>query len=116
MTILGSDPKTPTQANSASSLRSGLRVKIPRAEVRLRTHLREARLFDMWQQVIVDCLILDVSPHGARVKLPSDVHLPTKLLIFDERSNRTYAAEFRWRRNREVGLHLREGFDEGAKR
>ena len=65
----------------------------------------------MWQQVISDCLILDVSPHGARLKLPTDVHLPTKLLIFDERSAKSYAAEFRWRRNREVGLYFCDGFD-----
>ncbi len=42
--------------------------------------------------------------------MPSDVHLPTELLIFDERSNKTYEAEFRWRRNREVGLYFRGGF------
>ena len=65
----------------------------------------------MWQQVISDCLILDVSPHGARIKLPSEVHLPTKLLVFDERSNKTYAGEFRWRRNKEVGLYFPDGFD-----
>ena len=109
---LQSDPKTSARANASSTSRPGLRVRIPRAEPRLRTHLREARIFNMWQQVISDCLILDVSPHGARVRLPSDVHLPIKLLIFDERSNRTYAAEFRWRRHREIGLFFRDGFDD----
>ena len=60
--------------------------------------------------MLSECLILDVSLHGARLKFDTHGFLPPKLLlVYDERSQATFDGEVRWFRNREIGLFVRNG-------
>ena len=86
------------------------RPHVVRAEPRVRTHLRPGRILDLKGNVIADCLILDVSLHGARLKLDKQSVVPPKLmLVYDERSGETLDAEVRWHRNNEIGIFVRNG-------
>ena len=86
------------------------RSQVVRSEPRVRTHLRAGQILDLKRNVLAECLILDVSPHGARLKLHKQGVVPPKLLlVYDERSRGILDAELRWHRNNEIGIYVRNG-------
>ena len=81
-----------------------------RCEPRVRTHLRTGQILDLQRNVLTECLILDVSLHGARIKLHKQGVVPPKLLlVYDERSQGILNAEMRWHRNNEIGIYVKTG-------
>lgn len=100
--------KRPLNSRSVSPSRP--RAETPRSEPRVRTLLRPGQVLDLRRIVIAECLILDVSLHGARLRLETRVAtMPKLLLVYDERSKAVFSAEVRWHRNNEVGLYVKSG-------
>ena len=86
------------------------RTQIARSEPRVRTHLRTGQILDLRRNVLAECLILDMSPHGARLKLRTQFAMPPKLLlVYDERSQGLSDAEVRWYRKNVMGLYFKHG-------
>ena len=101
-----SKPKHALKSEAASRGRT----HVVRSEPRVRTHLRTGQILDSKRNVLSECLILDVSLHGARIKLHKQGVVPPKLLlIYDERSQGILDAEMRWHRNNEIGIFVRNG-------
>ena len=76
----------------------------------MRTLLRMGQILDLQRNVLADCLILDMSLHGARLRLQTQVLTPPKLLlVFDERSKGVFNAEVRWHRSNEIGIYVKNG-------
>ena len=89
---------------------SAPRAETPRSEPRVRTLLRTGKILDLNSNILAECLILDVSPHGARLRLETRVAtMPKLLLVYDERSKAVFSAEVRWHRNNEIGLYVKSG-------
>jgi hypothetical protein len=59
----------------------------------------------------VDCAIRDLSPSGARVKLPVDLATDEQVWLIDIRGAAAYRAEVAWRKGSEVGLTFSERHD-----
>lgn len=96
----GAKPKGPSR----------LRTQIARSEPRVRTHLRAGQILDLRRKLLAECLILDMSMHGARLKLNlQDLMPPKLLLVYDERSKGVFDAEVRWHRHNEIGLYIKSG-------
>ena len=86
------------------------RTHVVRCELRVRTHLRAGQILDRKRNILAECLILDVSLHGARLKLHKQGVVPPKLLlVYDERSQGILDAEMRWHRNNEIGIYIKNG-------
>ena len=83
--------------------------QVVRAEARLRTRLREGWVSDFARRLKIECLFMDISPHGARLRLSRPAPLPVQILVFDERSQAAYKAEVRWQRANEVGVLIPGG-------
>ena len=54
---------------------------------------------------VFDCLVLDISPHGARVKFSIPVALPPQVMLRMSEGT-TFPATRRWSRGTEVGLEF----------
>ena len=94
----------------ASRPKGESRTQIARSEPRARTHLRTGQILDLRRNVLAECLIVDISLHGARFKLQAQIATPPKLLlVYDERSRGLFDAEVRWHRNNEIGLFVKNG-------
>lgn len=91
------------------SLRLDAGGHVARAEARLRTCLRTGWISDLARKSKIECLFMDISPHGARLRLSLQASLPARVLVFDDRSQATFTAEVRWHRSNEVGLFIRDG-------
>lgn len=76
----------------------------PRRYKRQRTRLRAGRVADSSNTFLCDCLISDMSPAGARLKLPAEVDLPEEIVLFDELENTVALASLRWRSGCNAGI------------
>ncbi len=85
----------------------GPRQKQRRSEARIRTRLRTGVISDLQQSFICECLIYDRSLHGARLKLPPNIHAPGTF-IFDDGEG-AVRAQVRWRRDAEIGIFIAAG-------
>ena len=104
------DPRVAVPRKRALS-RLNEHAQVIRAEPRLRTHLRTGWIADLRHQLRIECLFMDISPHGARLRLDKATQgsLPAQLVLFDDRSQKTYRVELRWHRGNEAGVYIREG-------
>jgi hypothetical protein len=75
-----------------------------RRHKRQKTRLRAGRVVDCGNKFICDCVISDMSPGGARLKLPVNVALPEELILFDELENTVALATLRWRDGTNAGI------------
>src|SRR4051794_15162116 len=57
----------------------------------------------VFEQNAVDCVVLDVSPTGARIRIPRDLILPEQVTLRFQRGE-VVLARRRWQRARQVGL------------
>lgn len=73
----------------------------------MRTRLRAGRVANYRCQFIVECLIRDRGPDGARIELLRDVRIPELIWLFSDDTCRFSAARVIWRDGRQVGLKLR---------
>lgn len=53
---------------------------------------------------VLDCVVRDLSPYGARVRLTIPTLLPQTLEFLNLKTNIVRTAEVKWSRNSEVGL------------
>jgi hypothetical protein len=77
-----------------------------RASPRRRTRLRSGIILDQASAVIVECQIYERSKTGARLRLFSDVPVPSNIRLFDEVAKRLTHARVVWRRHREIGVRF----------
>lgn len=75
-----------------------------RRHKRQKTRLRAGRIVDCDNNFLCDCVISDMSPGGARLKLPVDVVLPDEIILFDELENTVALATLRWRSGSNAGI------------
>jgi hypothetical protein len=75
-----------------------------RASPRWRTRLRSGIIFDAARPFVVDCQIYECSKTGARLRLSSNIQVPSKLRLFDEVAKKLTGAIVVWRRDREIGI------------
>jgi hypothetical protein len=77
---------------------------LDRRRVRRWPMIRRARV--VFERASLSCALLDLSPTGARVRLPATADLPGTVLLYlpDEV---TCAAWVRWRRGLQVGFEFR---------
>ncbi|MGF1622069.1 MAG: PilZ domain-containing protein [Rhodomicrobiaceae bacterium] len=54
----------------------------------------------------LDCMIVDLSPGGARVELDEECMIPDELLLFERDNQNIYECLVRWRNGRQAGLHF----------
>ncbi len=54
----------------------------------------------------VDCMVRDLSPTGARLRLLSPEMLPSRFYLIDFRQSAAFEAEVEWRRPSELGVKL----------
>jgi hypothetical protein len=80
-----------------------------RSEPRIRTKLRSGRLSNLDGVFITECLVLDRSPHGAKLKLPKTLDVPKEILFRDDAVATAIYAKICWRRGDEIGIHLPKG-------
>lgn len=57
-----------------------------------------------YQGFTIDCLVKDMSPHGARVIFSDAIPVPSEVDLFIERHGKTRRARFVWRRDQEAGI------------
>jgi two-component system cell cycle response regulator len=53
-----------------------------------------------------DCVIRDLSEHGAKVRLPHEMAVPHQLYLIETRRGVAYAARLTWSRDAELGLEF----------
>ena len=58
------------------------------------------------QPCFVECMIRNVSEDGALLSLIVSVPLPRKILLWDQRADKLYACEVKWRKDDTVGVHF----------
>lgn len=80
-----------------------------RSEPRIRTKLRSGRISNLDGVFLSECLVLDRSPHGAKLKLPKALDLPKEVLFRDDAVETAVYAKICWRRADEIGVHLPKG-------
>ena len=54
----------------------------------------------------VDCVVRDVSPTGARIKVPEGQAVPDQVYLVEMRSGIAYEARVVWKRHPEIGLQF----------
>jgi hypothetical protein len=69
-----------------------------RAGFRRRTRLRAGKLIDHEGTYLCDCLISDRSGPGARLGLPADIDLPSRLFLFEDDLAQVSEVRLVWRR------------------
>jgi len=78
-----------------------------RAQPRVRTRLRSAKLLDGAYRFVCDSRICDRSRNGLRLALASDVSLPPQLAVHVDETSEVREAEVVWRRGSTIGIRLR---------
>lgn len=76
---------------------------------RARTRLRPGKLLEADGTFIADCLILDRSPQGARIRVLSSDPVPETFRLVDEAGRESFPSRTVWTRAGEVGLVLEAG-------
>jgi hypothetical protein len=96
----------------ASGVRSGETSAERRREARLRTRLREGLLYE-GRRLVCDCVVIDRSRHGARIRTSRPLRSVQKLRFFDTYEQVLYEARVVWQKDTEVGLELAMRFRVG---
>jgi len=71
--------------------------------LRQKSYLRGCIYFNNRSET-VDCFVRDISGHGARLTLVSDITIPDAVDLHIPQRNQTYRANVLWRRGAEMGL------------
>jgi len=80
-----------------------------RSERRRRTRLRAGKILDCRNAFLIECLVHDRSPDGARLRLVAPVALPDSIRLFEDEDRRLAAADVIWRNGQEIGIRFRPG-------
>jgi len=84
-----------------------------RADGRNRTRLRSAKLLDLGDRFLCECLIHDRSTNGLRLVLQRNLLIPRRLQLCDDESLELALVTVAWRRGAQIGVRL-TGKDEFA--
>lgn len=77
-----------------------------RREKRRRVRLNWGKALNVAERFLCDCLIVNRSAGGARLRLARRIALPKTFLFFDDVAGALYAAEVVWRQGELVGCLL----------
>ncbi len=77
-----------------------------RGDQRRRTQLRSGKIISSNGQFVSECLIVDRSTFGSKLRLPKISPLPARVMLFDDQSGELLHATVIWRRDRETGIRF----------
>ena len=77
-----------------------------RGDQRLRTRLRSGKIINDDGQFLIECLIVDRSSFGGKLRLPKTSPLPARVMLYDDQSGELLRATVIWRRDRETGIRF----------
>ena len=77
-----------------------------RGDQRRRTRLRSGKIIDDNGQFVIECLIVDRSSFGGKLRLPKISPLPARVMLYDDQSGELLHATVIWRRDRETGIRF----------
>ena len=77
-----------------------------RGDQRRRTRLRSGKIINDNGQFVIECLIVDRSSFGGKLRLPKISPLPARLMLYDDQSGELFHATVIWRRDRETGIRF----------
>ena len=77
-----------------------------RTEPRRPLHLVSGKLVDEKLNFIVECMLLDFSPAGCRLRLARDVPLPKTVHVYLDKDASIFIVSTVWRRGAHIGLRL----------
>lgn len=72
----------------------------------IRTSLRTGQLYDMRNNFLCDCQVRDRSVGGAKLRLLSNIAVPTLFKFHDDVECTLVEAELRWRNKNEIGIQF----------
>ncbi len=55
---------------------------------------------------MTDCIVRDLSEHGARIKVPDGAEVPERFHLFETRDHTLTPARSVWREGREIGIEF----------
>lgn len=103
-------PHPPSPTPSSPALQAGWAVTMVRSErrdgARRRTRLRVARAHDASGRFVCEATVVDLSAHGARLRLADAAMAPDTLWLFDETAGQVAQARVARRAAGEIGLEL----------
>jgi hypothetical protein len=76
--------------------------------IRRRRVLKSAKIVFPGGDVVVDCVIRDLSAAGARLEVPATIGVPEEFTLIDTHANRQYIAKTAWRRGTNMGVEFRD--------
>jgi hypothetical protein len=53
---------------------------------------------------VIDCVVRDISPQGARIRVASPIGIPDRFDLRIDRSGTTYPSKVAWRSNDQIGV------------
>ena len=77
-----------------------------RGDQRRRTRLRSGKIITDKGQFVIECLIVDRSSFGGKLRLPKIWPLPARVMLYDDQSGELFHATVIWRRDRETGIRF----------
>ena len=77
-----------------------------RGDQRRRTRLRSGKIITDGGQFVIECLIVDRSSFGGKLRLPKISPLPARVMLYDDQSGELFHATVIWRRDRETGIRF----------
>lgn len=80
---------------------------------RSRTRLRSAKLLDLGDRFLCECVIRDRSPTGLRLVLHRNLPTPSHLKLCDDENHEVAFVRVAWRRGMQIGVRI-TGRDESA--
>jgi len=83
--------------------------KEKRTSARRRLRLRSAKLLDVKNGFICECLVRDESAHGLCLKLMRNIGLPSRCHLYDDDSGAIHVVATMWRRGTLLGVRYCTG-------
>ena len=77
-----------------------------RGDQRRRTRLRSGKIINDNGQFVIECLIVDRSSFGGKLRLPKVSALPARVMLYDDQSGELFHATVIWRRDLETGIRF----------
>jgi hypothetical protein len=84
-------------------------AKEKRSSARRRLRLRSAKLLDVKNAFICECLVRDESAHGLCLKLMKNIGLPNRCHLFDDDTGAIHVVATMWRRGTLLGIRYCTG-------
>jgi hypothetical protein len=79
-------------------------AKEKRSSARRRLRLRSAKLLDVKNEFICECLVRDESAHGLCLKLMRNIGLPGRCHLYDDDTGAIHVVTTMWRRETLLGV------------